>query len=475
MPAAIKFGTDGWRAVMGEEYTLENVERVAQGFADHLNGRPGSAAPARRAGGRRVVIGFDTREHSEEFAGSFARVLLANGITPVLSNAAVPTPAVSRAVIDNGFDAGIAITASHNPGRYNGVKIKDRDGSSADPAITRHVEELIDTVPVKRDAEADLGGFRRDILTPFLDGIRRYANLAAAKDAPFRILVDSMHGAGGRHIECLLEGGRVRVTTMRGGRDTTFGGVAPEPIARNLAGAIEKMKSGAFDLAVVTDGDADRIGALRPGGAFVSPGTLLSLLMLHLAEDLKKTGSVVTTVSNTSLIYRVARKLGLKVHETPVGFKHICEIIRRETVLIAGEESGGLAFHRYMPERDGILSALLLVQMMGMRGRSFEEILSGVEREFGRFYYVRVDLRYSDPLKPKLLAELARSDPAAIGGLRVLSKKTLDGVKFMLEGDAWLLFRLSGTEPLLRVYAEATDPVKADALVAWGRDLAMNV
>jgi phosphomannomutase len=465
----IKFGTDGWRAVMEKEYTFENVERVAQGVALFvLENLPKNGAKPR------VAVGYDWRNRSEDFAETVARILLANGIEPLLSDRAVPTPAVSRAVVDNKLNLGVGITASHNPGEYNGFKIKASDGSSAEPAITRRVEELIDKQPVRKDTKADLLPYKKDILTPFLAGIRRYADIPSFKK-PFRILVDSMHGVGGHHLADLLKETVVEVTTVRGNRDIHFGGIAPEPILKNLEVSAELMRKGGFDLCVATDGDADRIGAIRPGGAFVSPGTLLSLIMLQLKEDLKKTGSVVTTVSNTSLIFRVAHKLGLRVHETPVGFKYICEIMRKEEVLIAGEESGGLAFHKYMLERDGILSALLLVQMMEYRGKSFEDILRGVEKEFGKFHYVRCDMKYPDAQKSRLLAALKEITPGTLEGLTLLGKKTDDGIKFLLEGDAWLLFRLSGTEPLLRIYGESTDLAKAEALVDWGKALASGI
>jgi phosphomannomutase len=225
----------------------------------------------------------------------------------------------------------------------------------------------------------------------------------------------------------------------------------------------------------VTDGDADRVAAIRPGGEFISPGIILSLIMLHFAEDLKRTGSVVTTVSNTALIYKVARKLGLKVHETPVGFKYVCEIMRRERVLIGGEESGGIGFQDYLYERDGMLSGLLLMEMMAMRNQSFEEILRSVEKEFGKLYYVRQDMHYANELKPKLFAYLTANPFKELAGQKVKDIKTADGMKYVLEDDSWLLFRLSGTEPLLRVYSEATSYKLAESLVGQGKDLAMSM
>lgn len=467
----IKFGTDGWRAVMDKEYTFENVERLAQAFADYMKDKKSKASEKNTP---RIVIGYDFRDRSENYAASFARVLLGNDMEVTLSDRAVPTPAVSQAIIDYSFDAGIAITASHNPATYNGVKIKDSDGSSADPSITNSVEELIDRNPVKKDPNADLTRIHKDILSVYLEHIKKYVDFDLFQRKPLRVLVDSMHGVGESHLQQLLENTVVNVTTVRGERDIHFGGVAPEPILKNLTLSAQLMKQDMFDIAIVTDGDADRVAALRPGGEFVSPGTILSLILLHLAQDLAKKGTVVTTVSNTSLIYRVAQKLALPVEETPVGFKYICEIMRRENVLIGGEESGGLAFQGHMLERDGILSGLLLIQMMSYRQKTFEEILRSVEEEFGKFHYTRNDLRVAEDVKPKLKTLLNDSSPKTLAGSRVLKKMTKDGWKFVLENDAWLLFRLSGTEPLLRIYAESTDASQVPSLIQWGQSLIQN-
>ena len=284
-----------------------------------------------------------------------------------------------------------------------------------------------------------------------------------------------MHGVGAKHVEEMLAGGNIRVTTIRSERDTTFGGVAPEPIPHNLGPAIERMKKHEFDLAVVTDGDADRVGAIRPGGDFVSPGIILSLILIHFVEDLKKTGSVVTTISNTALIYKVARKFGLKVHETPVGFKYICEIMRHENVLIGGEESGGIGFQNYLYERDGMLSSLLLMEMMAVRNQTFDQILQSVEKEFGKLYYVRNDIDYPNELKPKLFAALEKKPSFNLETHKLKDIRTQDGVKYVLDDDSWLLFRLSGTEPILRIYSEASSQKLADSLVKQGRDFAFSL
>jgi phosphomannomutase len=468
----IKFGTDGWRALMDKEFTFENVERVAQAFADYLNAdfkkRSKKQSP-------RVVLGFDYRKNSENFAKTFTEALLGNGIEVFLSDHACPTPAVSFTIVDGKYDAGIMVTASHNPPGYNGIKIKTDFGGSADKNITDSVEGLIGKNPVVKKPFGPGNPNVADFNRRYLGFVRNYLKLDLIKESPYRILVDSMHGVGDRHIQEMLSGGKIKVTTVRGERDPEFGGINPEPIPHNLKLSMDLMKKNEFDLCVVTDGDADRVGAIRPGGEFISPGIILSLILLHFVEDLKRKGSVVTTISNTALIYKIARKFNLKVHETPVGFKYVCEIMRRENVLIGGEESGGIGFQNYLYERDGMLSGLLLMEMMAMRGMSFDEILKSVEKEFGKLYYVRRDLNYPNELKPKLFKHLSQQPPARLCGQKVKEVKSQDGMKFILEDDSWLLFRLSGTEPLLRVYSEATSLSLAESLVDGGKDLAFSL
>jgi phosphomannomutase len=468
----IKFGTDGWRAIMGKEFTFENVAQVAQAFSDYLKNDFGQKKIGRAP---KIAIGYDYRKDSENFARTITEVLVANGIEVTLTNAACPTPAVSFAIVDGKFDSGIVVTASHNPPDYNGIKIKNDFGGSADKNITNAVEALIGKNPVLKKPFNAANPVLVDLNQKYMEFLKKYVRLDVIRQAPYKVLVDSMHGVGGDRIEQMLKGGKIQVTTIRSQRDVTFGGVAPEPIPHNLAQTIERMQKREFDLAVVTDGDADRVGSVRPGGEFISPGIILSLILIHFVEDLKRTGSVVTTVSNTALIYKVARKFGLKIHETPVGFKYVCEIMRRENVLIGGEESGGIGFQDYLYERDGMLSSLLLMEMMAMRKQSFDEILNAVEKEFGKLYYLRNDLNYPNELKAKLFEFLAGYSPKKLVGQAVKEIKRADGVKYILQDDSWLLFRLSGTEPILRIYAEATSRGLAEALANHGKELAFGL
>lgn len=467
----IKFGTDGWRALMDGEFSMDNLSLVAQAYADYLD----AAVRQLKKKQPRVVIGYDYRKNSEVFSKRFAEILIGNDVQVLLASSACPTPAVSFTIAKEGFDGGIAITASHNPPGYNGVKIKTDFGGSAEKSITDAVENWVGKNKVRSQASTANAPILRDLNERYLEFLKSYLKLDVIKKAPHRILVDSMHGVGAKHIEDILSGGKIFIKTLRGERDVTFGGFSPEPIPKNLLPSIELMKKNEYDLCVATDGDADRIGALRPGGEFISPGVILSLIMIHMVQDLKKTGSVVTTISNTSLIYQVANKLGLKVHETPIGFKYVCDIMRRENVLIGGEESGGIGFQNYLYERDGLLSGLLLMEMMAMRNQSFSDILDAVEKEFGKLYYVRNDLTYPNELKTKLFDLLKNRPPKSFAGHAVKKTKSQDGMKFILDDDSWLLMRLSGTEPILRIYSEATSPELAESLVKQGKDLAFSL
>ncbi len=467
---AIKFGTDGWRALMEKDFTDANVRIVAQGYADYL------LKEANIGRTPQIAVGYDFRKNSDLFAKSVAEVLTANGIKVILASRPCPTPAVSFTIVDEKLDGGVAITASHNPAAYNGFKLKTNFGGSAEKSITDAVERWMGKTPVKTRSFSPNDPEIRDLNEKYLANLCKYLKLDVIKAAPFKVLVDSMHGVGGMSIQEILSGGKIQVTTIRGERDVTYGGYAPEPIPKNLVPSVDLMKKGGYDICVATDGDADRIGGVRLGGHFISPGTLLSLIMLHMVEDLGRKGSVVTTISNTMLIYKVAKRLGLQIHETPIGFKYVCDIMRKENVLIGGEESGGIAFQGYLYERDGLLSALLLMEMMAMRKQTLEEILRGVEEEFGLLYYVRNDIDYPNELKPLLFEALKKEgSPVDLQGHKLARVNRVDGVKYVLDDDSWLLFRLSGTEPILRIYSEASSQALAESLVKQGRDFAFGL
>ena len=466
---SIKFGTEGWRAVMAEEFTAENVRLVTQAIADHARAR-------HRAAPLTIAVGHDTRFLSDYFARVVCEVLSGNGIRSVLTAGAVPTCAVSRYVLDKRLPLGIMITASHNPAVYNGIKIKEAYGGSATSETVASVERRIGRAPVKRmaleEAEAERLVTRADMLPLFLKGIRDFIDLPAIRRASFRVVVDSMHGAGGTIIERLLAGGRCRVETMHAEPDPHFGGQAPEPIASHLTGLSQAVKRRRADVGIANDGDADRLGIIGPGGAWLNPGQVMCVLLEHLITTRKAQGAVVKTVSNTMMINRLAADLGLRLLEVPVGFKHVVKLMLEQDILIGGEESGGIGVKGYLPERDGIFNGLLLLEAMASRKQKLSVLLAQLERRYGRWAYGRRDLHLHMAQVNALFAKLKANPPTRLAGVAVATINTLDGVKLIGRDESWLLFRRSGTEPIVRIYAETPQPSRLAGLLAFGVGLA---
>ncbi|NQT75935.1 MAG: phosphoglucomutase/phosphomannomutase family protein [Candidatus Omnitrophica bacterium] len=465
---AIKFGTDGWRAIISEDFTFENVRVVSQAVADHFKGK-----------GVTFAVGYDWRFLSEKYAELVSEVLAANDIKVLLSDKAIPTPLVSLAIKNQKLSGGIMITASHNPPAYNGIKIKASYASSADEKITKSVESLLGKNKVKSISLEEgiaSGSIETVDLRPgYMRFIRSYIDLDLLKKSKLNVLVDCMYGVGDGYIKEILGDTGIKITEMRAGRDPLFGGISPEPIPKNLGPVFQEMKNKDYDIAIVNDGDADRICAVMPGGGYLSAGQIMALLLLHFVEDRKWKGSVVKTVSNTTLIERIAKKYALKLHETPVGFKYICRIMLDEDVLIGGEESGGIGVKNYMPERDGMLLGILLVEMMAHRKKGILAIMDDVEKEYGRFCYARIDMEYPDDKKKKLMELLRTSPPKKILQKPVKETKAYDGFKFILEDGSWLIMRLSGTEPILRVYAEASSDAEARQYLEFGKNIALKI
>jgi alpha-D-glucose phosphate-specific phosphoglucomutase len=466
----IKFGTDGWRAVISEEFTFENVRKVTQAFADYFS-------PMERK--KPVVIGYDTRFLSEEFAKAAAEVLAANGRNVLLMDEASPTPMVSFTIKKKKLPAGIMITASHNPPKFNGFKIKAAYAGSADEDITKAVEKLVGKKPVKalnfatalKEGKVKLINMKRE----YVNFLSSYIKLSYIQKKKFNVLVDVMHGTANRLIEEIVNSRTVKITTIRHEFNPSFGGVNPEPIVKNLKMPIKMMKQKGYDIALITDGDADRSGAIAPGGRFINPGWIMALLLIHFVEDRNmREGMVVKTISNSTLIELITRKYNLRLHEVPVGFKYICKLMRNEKVLLGGEESGGIGFPNYLPERDGILTGLLLLEMMAYRKKSILKIIDEVEKEYGHFYYSRLDVVYPDKYKKKLFNELKSHPFSKVMNKDVVEVKDFDGVKFILKDNSWLLFRLSGTEPILRIYSEAGSQKKVDEILSFGKDFALS-
>jgi phosphomannomutase len=477
--APIRFGTDGWRAVIAEDFTFANLERVAQAYSDYLRRDVERAAIAEAASSPAsplVIIGYDRRFLSEQFAARAAEVLAANKLTVALFSEAVPTPVVSWAVKLNGAAGGVVITASHNPADFNGFKIKAPWGGSASPEITSEVEALVDAQSPRRQ-ENTTDAISREMLAASIASYRSqlaaYIDLERLKSAQMSVVVDPMHGAGGRWAESFLQGGRLKVETIRAARDPLFGGVNPEPIERHLAALMSRVKETGAALGLATDGDADRVGAVNERGETMTMHEVVPLILLHLARQRKMTGGVVRTFSQSVLTKRIAEAHNLKLHDTPIGFKYIADLMLKEDILIGAEESGGIGVKGHIPERDGILNCLLLLEAVVTSGKTPSEMVKEMHSEFGEFYFGRRDFHCDVRRGQDFVLKLASAPPGDIAGHAVREVETLDGTKLLFEDESWLLFRQSGTEPVLRVYSEATSVAKMNSLLAAGEQLAL--
>jgi len=442
----IPFGTDGWRGVIADECTFAEIRRIAAATARFLRQSSGPGDPGR------VVIGHDTRFFSPEFAEAVAEVFARAGTDVLLGDRPIPTPAVSYHVRRLGLKCGVAITASHNPGQYNGFKVKAHFGGSAPPETYAAISSLAD-LPLPVPGRA--GRIERvDLRTPYRDRLGELVDLPRIRAAPLAVLADAMHGAAGSLLVELLEGGRLRVVPFRTERDPLFGGVHPEPIGANLEASSERVRRDGLDLAVAQDGDADRLGVLDRSGEFVSPHQVLALLLLHVFRRRGARGGIAKTFSTSFLVDRIARGLGVPLIETGVGFKYVAELMNRGEAVAGGEESGGYAFAFHLPERDGILSALLLIESLVATGRSLEAALGELAAEFGRFVYGRRDVYLPVEAVRRYVETIGAAPPDAVAGERVTAVQRRDGVKFLFDDRGWLLQRLSGTEPMIRLYCE---------------------
>jgi phosphomannomutase len=468
----ILFGTDGWRAVIAHEFTFANLERVAQAYADFLTHThdPVQAKLADETSETpHVVVGYDRRFLSEKFAARAAEVLAGNGIRVALFDHDVPTPLVSWAVRERGAAGGVVITASHNPAEFNGFKIKAPWGGSATRETTSAVEALVDAqTPRRADlAEAMRGGLE-DAVAGYRAQIESYVDLEKLKAARASVVVDPMHGSGGLWVESFLRGGALEVETIRAARDTQFGGVNPEPIDSNLAPLRARVRETGALVGLATDGDADRVGAVNELGETMTMHEVVPLLLLHLARRRGMTGGVVRTFSQSVLTKRIAAAHNLKLYETPIGFKYVADLMLREDILIGAEESGGVGVKGHIPERDGILNSLLFLEAVLTEGRPPSELVREMHREFGEFYFGRRDLHLDVARGLNLIETLSVSPPETIAGHAVREFSQMDGVKLIFGDESWLLFRQSGTEPVLRIYSEATSVAKVRQLLDAG-------
>ncbi len=449
----IRFGTEGWRGVMGEDFTFANVRRVGFALVDYLQ----KSSLDMRSGP--VVIGYDTRFLSSDYAKELAGILSASGLPVLLARKSVITPALSLATVHLKARLGIMVTASHNPPKYNGIKIKSPYGGPADEGTITGIEACLHCLPQGSPgwlpSEPSPGEIRHfDPDSIYLSAVRAQVNGEVNYPQGLKIIVDTMHGAGRGYLDRLLEEKGAQVIGVRREIDPGFGGTSPEPTEANLQPLKEAVKRYGADLGLATDGDGDRLGVVDNTGAYVDAHRVFLLLLTHLYENRMQRGSVVKTLSTSSLVDKAAESFGLQVREMPVGFKHIAAWCQREAVILGGEESGGYGFPQHLLDRDGVLAGLLLVEYIVQSGRSLGALLEELAKRFGPSVYQRVDL----PVPPNI-AQGWPNPPCRLGQRAITDVATLDGLKLKLGNDGWILFRASGTEPLLRVYAEA--PSKA--------------
>lgn len=478
---AIKFGTDGWRAVISEEFTFENVRKVAQAIAEKVVEENTSSAPS-------MVIGYDTRFLSDRYAAAIAEVFAANGIRVWLTERDASTPIVSYAIVTKETNGGVMITASHNPPRYNGIKLKADYGGSASPEDSKDIERRIrahedagiEPKITALNAAMDDGLVQMfDPLPEYEAHVRTLVNFDTIRAANLSVCVDTMYGAGRTYMRYLLEQAGCTVHELRGETNPGFNGSHPEPIEKHLQPLMDEMATGQYQIGLATDGDADRIGAVDPGNHFVAPRfidphCIMALLLEHLVHERKMTGSVVKTVSTTQMLNRLADRYDLTIHETPVGFNHISDLMISEQVLIGGEESGGISILGHIPEGDGLLMGLLLVELIASRQKTLAQLLADLmgAEDVGVFCYARLDQPVEPFDKATLVKYLMGAKPDKLGNVPVAHASDKDGVKFILQDESWLLIRPSGTEPVLRIYSESRSDEQVQALLQEGAALA---
>jgi phosphomannomutase len=469
----IKFGTDGWRAVIAEDFTFANVERVTQAAADSwaANRIPGTQ--------QKVVVGFDRRFLSDQFGERAAEVFAGNGYEVVLTPEPTPTPSVSFAVKHLHAVGGVMITASHNPPSFNGYKLKTHLGSPAEPSFCQEVEAWIGRNAVKSLPLADglrTGQIRRqNVKRAHYAALKRLVNFDRIAGSNLRFAHEALFGVGAGCFDELLSGTSCRVTTLNGTHDPFFGGINPEPVERNYARSAAYLRAHPHDLCLVTDGDADRVGGMDGRGNYLSTHQLICLLLHHLVVNRKLKGRVVKALTTTSMVDKMCAACGLELCETGVGFKYIAAEMIRGGVLLGAEESGGIGFPGHIPERDGIAAGLMLLEMLATEQKPIQRLIAELERQYGPHRYGRVDAHFPLEKRGALMDYLKNNPPKKLLGSRLAGMKTYDGVKFVAEDTSWLMLRGSGTEPILRIYAEAASDTAVRKLLKLGVTMTSRV
>lgn len=469
----IKFGTDGWRAVIAEDFTFTNVARVAQATADYWQANPVSGS------GEKVVIGYDRRFLSDGFARCAAEVFAGNDFTVILTPEPTPTPSVSFAVKAQHAIGGVMITASHNPPVFNGFKLKSHYGGSSDSATCQAVEGWLDRNPVRRvklEAAIKAKQIRiKDVRPAHYAALKKLVDFKLIAKSRLRFAHEALFGVGAGCFEQLLAGTTCKVTTLNGAHDPLFGGINPEPVEANYGRSQAYLRQHPHDLCLVTDGDADRVGGMDGRGKYLTTHILICLLLRHLFINRQGQGRMVKALTTTSMLDKMCAAYGIELVETGVGFKYICAEMLRGGVLLGAEESGGIGFPGHIPERDGIAAGLMLLEMLAVERKPLKHLITSLEKEFGPHCYGRLDTRFPLEKRDALMNFLQRCPPEKLLRSNLAEVKSSDGVKFLARDGSWLMLRGSGTEPILRIYAEARTEADAHKLLRLGLGLTTRV
>jgi phosphomannomutase len=471
MAQEIKFGTDGWRGIIADDFTFDNVRRVAGAIASYVLKYEDAA--------HGVIVGYDTRFASQRAAQIVAEVIADAGIPGKLANDYTPTPAVSYVVKNEGAAGGVMVTSSHNPWNWNGVKFKGKFGGSATPAIMKRIEEELNAGAMPKGSKAAVE--EADLKTHYIAAVCRFADMDLIGKTKFKFAIDSMYGSGRGILAGIFQDRGVAHIAIRQEVNPLFPGINPEPIEPNIALLQETVVREKCDAGLATDGDADRIGAVAEDGSFVDSHRIFCVLLHWLLERKKWSGDVVRAFNTTRMLDRIAAKYGRKLYETQIGFKYIADLMMEHDILIGGEESGGIGYSRFLPERDGVLNSLLLANVMAEEGKPLGRLVADLQREFGPHYYGRRDLHIAEEIKQGAIQRARAESTQKLGRYRVLKKENLDGIKFFLDAptngngaEAWILFRASGTEPLLRLYSEAASPELVDEILTAAESFVKN-
>jgi len=472
----IKFGTDGWRGVIADDFTFANVRTAAEAIAAYIH--------AKEDPKKGICIGYDSRFGSKDFARACAEVCAATGIPVLLANDITPTPALSYGVREQRAAGGIMITSSHNPAQWNGVKYKAWYGGSGKPSIIAEIESFLGQAVPRAGQPAAVREF--DFLPDYLQAIESFADLDLIAKSGFKFAIDSMYGAGRTILSDIFKRPGIDHVQIRGYVDPLFPGINPEPIEPHIRALGEAVVANRCDAGLCTDGDADRIGATDEHGNFVDPHKIFSVLLSWVLRRKGWPGAVTRAFNTTKMLDRICAKYGRELLEHGIGFKFVCDYMLEREILMGGEESGGIGFQRHLPERDGLLNALLLANVMAEEGKTLGQLVADLQAEYGEHHYGRIDLHIPDEIKNKAIARARalKAGDRGFDGMTILRQETLDGIKFYLDNpeaktkpnaaETWILLRASGTEPLMRIYTESTSGEAVNRLLESGRNFALE-